>query len=568
MSDTLVTFIHATMRKRLNDLESPHSLPKLLRQVRLDDGSPLLPVRATDWQLGTIGGEAGDTIAAATAEGWWSLVRLRYAKKAQPPFTVGDFSAIPLPDAPRPSLTLPEARLSGLENIQLGALDGVEPLDDGYRLTASLLFGRHSALPRTLTVSGRYLLRQAVCARKGAEVRPTSFRTTMPCVAWPQDEVNGTGNFSLTVSGLALRITLRIQLVGTGAQRGLRLVVEAVHPEGEDGHAGPSFALDREKLTVDGPKDPQCVKNTALEKVWLDNAVEVFGSPQAQTALAQQLDGTLNRADIRAQLSQAVTEQLGHVLDSALGAVPPGALAGGGSSGNNPVDQYLFDRLRTSVGNETSAFFPPTVLRSITSPSLEPFAMKEITVGDVDLGSAWGKAEAVTLGDVSVAGASNAVVPPENASLTQGVVRATVALSTLRGKPPVPDPPLRLTGTFRFRYGGTPSPEGKLTVEVHSSSLAAALAFAGADVDDLALTFTSLGIGFANKDLTLRVDLDGAEIESAVNEALTADSVKDAVRSGLNDALAKELTTISNGITPVVRQAIIERLDAPDAAGT
>ncbi|MFJ1791634.1 hypothetical protein [Kitasatospora griseola] len=563
MSDALVRFVYATMRKRLNNLENTHNLPKLLKQVKLGDGSYLLPVKADDWRLGTVGGGAGDTIATATANGWWSLISAKYAGKADPKFTVTDFSAIPLPSSPCPSLTLPSAEISGLDNVQLGELGSLETLDDGYRLTVPFLFGLHAGLPQTITVDGRYQLQQSVCARKGTEKKPTGFATTMPCVLWPIDQVSGTGTFSLIVSGLVVHITLRIQVTGAGTGRRIRLSVEAVRAEGDGGQECPIFTLVPDKLTVDDPTDPNCVKSEALKKVWICNAVMVFDCQQARTALTQQLDATLNLEDSLAQFGAAVTELLDHVLDAALGTVQQGELAGGVPPGNNPVDQYLFDRLRTSVGKAKSPFYPPSVLLSAKRPTIEPYWIEEMEVGDIDLGD-WGTAEDVRFVKATVTGTSNAVVPPEKAVLDRGTVRATVALSALRGRPPVPDPPLKLTGTFCFTYQGSQSPDGGLTVTVDASSLTAALSFSGADVDSLGITFGALTAGFENKDLDITVDLKGGEFEGIVNEALKGDSIKNDVRVALNNALAKDLGSIGEGVSSVVRKAITDLLDKPD----
>lgn len=560
MSDNLVTFLHATMRRRLNDLSKPHNLPELLRQVRLDNGTPLLPVKAETWRLGAIGGDGGNTIAVAAADNWYTLVKLRYARHAQPPFHAADFSAIPLPEAPLPVLTLPTAELTGLDNVQLGPLENVETLPDGYRVTAPLYFGKHSGLPQTITVDGRYLLQQSVCARAGDEVRPTSFATRMPCVHWPTDQINGTGDFSLTVSGLVLVVTLRIQLVGDGTGRSLALVVEAVQPRG-DGTEQPRFTLVEDKLTIDDPTDPGCVKNTALKQVWRQNAVDAFNSESAQAALRQQLQNTLNLDDSLRRIGTACTEQLAHVLDSALTPVPPGKLPDGGSEGNNPVDQYLFDRLRLAIADEQSALYPPKILQSVTNPRIEPYTLGEIKLGDIDL-DGMGKAEDVTFTDVTVVGASNAVVLPEQAALDAGTLRAKVSMSSLMGRPGIPGPPLTLKGTFRFTMDGDPSPLGRLTVAVRSSALVSALSFSGAELGSLSLTVASLTVEFTDQDLELTVDM--GQMTSFVNAALRADSVKEDVRTKLNAALAKDLPQIGAGLSDVVRRAVEEQLDRPD----
>lgn len=564
MSEALVRFIEATMSQRLNDLDNPHNLPGLLSKVEIS-GHKLVPLQATDWSLGQLGGEEGALVAKNVSIQWWQYLISR-KKEIVPEIDPKLFAGKPLPTDALPRLSTPSVTVTGLDNVELGPLGGIETLDAGYGLTVPLVFGLHkgSPLPETVILGGRYQLDQAVCAVDKGGTEPTKQQEQVPSpLSWPIDHVRGSGDFALTVTDLAVDATLRVLVAGAGPDRTLRVEVQHLKPRGESGGT-PVYVLDDKKLSIDQQVIPE------LKAVWLDAVTEAFRSKEAGTALTEALTTSLNDTKTLASIGQSLTERLGQSLDSTFGSVPHGSLAEGGPSGNNPADQYLFDRLRTSVADETSAFYPPTVVLSMTDPEAEPYVLKEVDLGDIKLPGDWGTLEKLVLTDVTVVGCSNIVVPPEAGSLADGRVKATASLSTLTGKPRVPNPPLRATGALTCTYGGEADLPGTFVIEASRAALACELSFAGQDLDHLAITFESLLVHVASEDFTLTVDLsDGSghpAVEDVVNAELKKPAMKDQISERVNTAVTGERQRIGAEVSGLVRRIVAERLDKADSA--
>ncbi len=564
MGTDLVNFVYATMRKRANHYANPHSLPKLLEGIRLDGDKKLLPVQADDWHIGALTGEPGEAMAQAAAGQWWALVE-NYSEDAKPPIHLEDFHAIPHPERRMPDFTVPHVEVSGLDNAQIAPLANLKALPDGYRITFPLQFGRFTELQKVITLKGRYVLRQSVCAADKGKNEVTKARTTMPDLHWPVEHIQGHGNFALTVNHLTAEVDLHVQLLEEAEGRELRVVVEQIRVP-STGAPTPSYSLAEQSLTIDG------LQNEDLANLWRRSVISAFAMPEAHEELTRQLVGALSTADALREMTRAGTEQLHRVLDITLRPVPAGGLSREMPAGkDNPVDVYLFDRLKASLNDPESDLYPPKVLLSLHDPRVEPYTMQEITIPQLELAEGM-KAHDVKFLDIEVRGPSNAVIPAKRSSLVAGRIQAAVELSTLEGcatvvagqRVPIPDPPLSMSGRFHIRLGDAPdSPEGRFTLTVKRSALDVEVSFRGEELELLEVVFDRLGV---------RADLDGLRVEvlfgendqvvqAMINEVLNSSGVKKKIIEGVNGAVDADRPRIGEAITGMMRAIITERLD-------
>ncbi|MGG7569469.1 hypothetical protein [Streptomyces sirii] len=170
-------------------------------------------------------------------------------------------------------------------------------------------------------------------------------------VEWPRQEIEGHGQFTVTAENLAFDVVLRAETTGTGADRAPQLTVESITVASQ-----PTFHLDEKSLTIEG----STIDENTLE-TWKQAAADAFNSPDAGQALTAKLVDTLAQPSFRDQFSITVTAQLAKALDGVLGAVPAGTLPSDDSGfprKYGPLEIYLFDRLRASVNDTGSGFYP------------------------------------------------------------------------------------------------------------------------------------------------------------------------------------------------------------------
>ncbi|MFF3005743.1 hypothetical protein ACFVTF_23370 [Kitasatospora sp. NPDC057940] len=555
MSKALIEFIAATMIPRLNNPAHPHSLPKLLTKATTKDGAKLLPVHATDWNPGTFdAGVTSDNIAIQ----WYQAV-VDVAKKADPPIDASKYKGAPLPASPHPSLAIPSATISGLENAEAGELTHLTETANGYSMTVPLVFGTLTdpALPQKTVIAGHYRLDQDVCGVDKTTGKQADTPSKLPDgLKWPVDHVTGTGTFSLAVSDLAADIDLHVAVTNTAAERTLTVTIDKITARGRTS-AYPTYALDPATLTIDQNTDED------FKSIWRAMALDAFANKDiGGDKLTKALTNALNTPNTRDSVSTTLTEQLATALDHVMGPLAPGTLAHDTTATNPAVDQYLFDRLRTALADHTSPFYLPTLITGADDPVLEPYKLGKFDIGEIPI-KGKDPLKNMTL-DGTVTGFSNAIVPVSEATLKDGRISASVHLATLPGKPPVPGPPWKAEGNLTAEWKNLPV-TGTYKVHAAPATLHTELSFGGKDLDHLTVTVESAHLDVKHEDLTITVDItDGKLVTGFVNEALKQSSVKDLVLTSLNIALADKRPEIGRALAKAARTGITKRLDKPE----
>ncbi|MCF3102101.1 hypothetical protein IPZ58_10945 [Streptomyces roseoverticillatus] len=555
MTTALVDFVYATMHKRVNNPDSPYWLPKILEQIRTPDGHTLSPLAVDAWPLGALTGDQGETIAGTIADAWWIFVKRAFkkAKDAGVPDLPKDLNAFisQRSDTDQyPTLALSEVTVAGLPNASVGDLTGLTPTENGYRGTLRVkaaAYDSHGYQPQ-ITIDGKYQLDQHVIvidAPRTADPKPPT-RTVLKGldaygVDWPSQQIEGRGQFRVAVTGLAFDVRLSIEVTGTGTGRTAKATVESVATVG-----APAFTLDQDHLTIEGDTVSDLNK-----QIWIQSAVTAFNSPDAAKALAAKLSDALNADDFRTQFSGSVTEQLGKALDNVFGTGTLPADSGRPPTGDGPLEVYLFDRVRASLNDTGSGFYPPTVVKSSSDPKLDPLSIDTIDLGDHQV---MGVSVNFKLNDVAVSGISDVLIPVEDASLVAEGVDATlrfgrIAQTLLTVKAAV-------VATF-VKSGDQLN--GTMATTAQQPSVALGLSFSGPDADTLTIGLRSLTVAVDPGRLDINVHVDGLP-DQALHDILNTAEIKAGFIQGVQDGAVQRKDDIAKALTDNARKVIAEKL--------
>lgn len=567
MGDLLFGFVYQTLVKRANDpTNARYFLPPKLQTIdRPDRPGPLLPLHEHDWTVGELHGTGGQTMHQAFANTWMQIVESQ-AKRATPPLDTTGLTAVACPQEPWPVLTLPQVTATGLDNVAAGSDPERTQPPNGYHAVLTLEFGRYADRDQ-VTFIGDYDLVQCVCAVSKDTNILTDVVATIPHMSWPTERLRGSGSFRVTVTGMFVDVTVDLAVTGRGASRRLGATIADVQLRGPDGAAVPRIELDPSLTLTE-------TTNTLLRSTFIAQAVHAFNSPEAATALVAQVNATLAAPKVLDTLSGLLTHHLNDVVDAALG--PPAGGLPSGQESVNPVDQYLFDRIRAAVDTPGSPVHLPAAVLRMSDPVLDPYtadtlALGTVVVADPDLGTL--TLEELTLADLTVTGLSNLSAPPAGLRIVPGTLTVTLQLSRIttpttvtisRGCGPVDVPvplgPLRATGRFGCHFAGDDTPiVGDLTLEVASATATAEVALDGTDLEHLDLRITTLRLDAPADAVTLRLHMDAA-LADVVNAAVNTAAVKQSVLDRLNDHLAGRLDAISTAVVANLQKIVSTEL--------
>ncbi|MEV4921444.1 hypothetical protein [Streptomyces roseoverticillatus] len=555
MTTALVDFVYATMHKRVNNPDSPYWLPKILEQIRTPDGHSLSPLEVDAWPLGALSGEQGETIAGTIADAWWIFVKRAFkkAKDAGVPDLPKDLSAFisQRSDTDQyPTLALSKVTVAGLPNASVGDLTGLAPTENGYRGTVRVkaaAYDSHGYQPQ-VTIDGRYQLDQHVIvidAPRTAGLKPPT-RTVLKGldaygVDWPSQQIEGRGQFRVAVTDLAFDVRLSIEVTGTGAGRTAKATVESIATVG-----APVFTLDQGHLTIEGDTISDLNK-----QIWIQSAVTAFNSPDAAKALTAKLAAALDADDFRTRFSASVTEQLDKALDNVFGTGTLPAASGRPPTGDGPLEVYLFDRVRASLNDTGSGFYPPTVVKSSSDPKLDPLSIDTIDLGDQQV---LGVPVNFKLNDVTVSGISDVLIPVEDAALVSEGVDATLRFGRISQTLLT----VKATVVATFVKSGDQL-HGTMNTTAQQPSVALGLSFSGPDADDLTIGLRSLTVGVDPAHLDINVHVDQLP-DKVLHDILNTAEIKAGFIQGVQDGAVQRKDDIAKALTDNARKVIAEKL--------
>lgn len=550
---SLMTFVLNTLQPRVNDpTNSRLWLPRLLAGMTNGDGSLVLPIHATDQNLGAITGDSGASVAsyfATTYQTWMSGVEGK------------TIEAEPDPASPYPILAFPKLTIAGLQNISV-QLASATATASGYDVELYLIFDTYpdptqGIAMQPLSLVGDYNIQQALLWRpEGA-------------TDWSSDNLVGTGSVSLALSQCQMVAQATIGVNGAGPARTNSIVVTSLALVGTQAGAPPGVTVDN--LTVDG--DFKGAKEGLISLV-----TEMLESNDAAAALTQAVGTLLMAPSNLASVNDLVGGRAGGVLDGILGPVPASGLPDDGPNQKaaTPVDLYLFDRIRLALAAPDSDWFLPLQLASSDDPVIEPYSNPSIDVPDQTIKGL--NYTNIKLTNVVLAGASNASMPPAATSLDIGKIGTVVTLGILpAGTPrqlprsggpvtmPVPPaPPVLFTAGFSLvQQGLKPVPlQGTLTARITGATAALTITPTGSSVDDLQIGLSHATASLAGATITVSVQLNPPNdgLQQIINALFAQPAVQQQVLVALNDALAGQASAISDQLSQIARTAILTQL--------
>jgi hypothetical protein len=548
----LFGFMFKTLRTRANDPKNAkYWLPAKLEEIDNPSGpGKLLPLHGTNWDLGDVTGPSAADVTATITSQWWLV------KTIDDPDPYQDEQPIACPDKPSPHLSLPAVTISGLDNVWVEDNPKIDTNSTGYVATIGVRFGYYDqktyAQLSPVILDGTWTLTQCVCsALKSA---PGA------CDGKLSETINGQGPVIVKLTDVYAEALVDIRIAGAGPQRTIALTVKHINLHGKPPAASPTLTITKLDFTT---SEGKMVKNE-----WIKAAKRALTDPNGSGALIANLNAALNKPENLARLGDTLNRKLASIIDDTLGAVPAGQLPGG-QSAPNPVDLYLFDRVRYALNNPASQIYVPRVILGVADPRLDPDKIGTIdlgaqTVEDINFNS-------IKLTQVVVTGISNAVTPAGRMIFRpeQGEVDAVIALSTLAPPPlvsvggrnvQVPAPPLKLACGFAITAEGEVLPDGTAAITVDRSQIAATMHFDGADAANLTITFRSIKL--AADPAAIKVTLTiVSDMPDLINEVINQPSVKQKVLDGINARAAADLARLSKAATEKIRQVIAEKLD-------
>jgi hypothetical protein len=475
--------------------------------------------------------------------------------------------AIACPSEPWPKLAMPEVTIYGLDNVWPLANPEVTQPGSGYHAVITLQFGYYNGqdgLPKLsqLQLQGQYSLTQCLCsaaATRDGDAPPTA------CDNWVKaEEIHGVGNFTSTLTNVFVDVMVDIQITGTASGRTLQVIVDKLTLRGSQVGALPDLSID--DLTV------ETTWTWMSKNIWLPQAKRALESEDGRQGIIENLNAALNKPENRDQLTDMLTRQLNKAIDDTLGMVPPGMLPSeAGQQSSNPVDQYLFDRLRFALNDPTSTYYLPRVIYNSTDPQLEPFQIERIALGNQTYEGI--ELENLQFTQIQITGLSNIRAPADQLIFKTEVVDAALALSTLNPPPQVtinrngssmieqvPNPPLTIVGQFSMNIvGSSDSLGGSFTMKINGANVFASATSSGEELDELRIDFQKLQLAAPLNAASIDVAIDSA-FKDIVNQILNQDPTKSKALQGVNDKAEQSLDKISQEATVHVRKLVASKL--------
>ena len=560
---SLFNFIFNTLRTRVNDKDNQRFwLPAVLEDLSgSNEQGKLLPLTVGHWDAGAISGEAGTTITNSFISNYSSY--LEKVKKV----SFAAQKVIASPDTPAPGLSFANTTIGGLQNLWVMDNPPTRSGSGGYETVVTLQTNYYDGSDGkpSLTLfglSGNYLLSQDLCTADNA--------TPSVCNGNYSDNIDGRGKLAITFTNAYIRANLKITVSGTGNDRTLSVTItqltflgaynEGTAADVSPGDLSPGFTIDSLDIVAD--------VSPYLINVWVAMSKKALTSPEGQAGIFQQINSSLNEPSNLKSISDAMTPRLMSALDKMMGAVPAGRLPDdSGQQLPNPADIYIFDRLRYALNSPTGQWYLPGTVCAISQPSVEPLHIDSIPLPDQNAGGV--NYTQIRLINILATGLSNLQAPSDQLLFdVDGSLNGTVDIGVLDPPPQepcngkkIPSPPLTCTGSFSLLPEGMGETlTGSFTLTIDLGKLQFQSVFSGGDLDQLDLTLQTAVILADPSRIKLSLEIDSV-FREFINQALNSRSILTTITGQLNDAIKKNLGSISRELSKATARGIASRLD-------
>ncbi len=553
---SLLPAVLKTLQPRLVDPKNEKLfLPEVLSGI---DGSnsqgKLLPLEEKYWDLGPIKGDSGTNISNHILDQWSTFLEMIQEADFNKQKAIRD----PRPGHSDPTLALgnndkkkKEIVVHGLANVFVDPDIQCTPMNGktGYQVKATLVcdyWDGKEGRPKygKLTVQGPYLLHQEVCTADKADLTK--------CNGNYADDVNAHGNVTIEIPGAVLDADVEVTVAEN--PRALSADVKSLKLRGKNPGSLPGLDIPKGGLTItDSP-----FSDTGAGDTWLGIARTALTSEDGRRGLFSSVEAALNQPSNLRSLSETLTDKLGESLDGVLGK-PAGTVAAvqSATATDNPVDRYLFDRMRHALNDPKSAAFLPKILNQNKDPSLEPLQVDEISIPTFkELGT---KFENGSLTGLSFRGLSNVKAPEDKLTMSVGEVKFTATLGGWNPPPSIsggtiPAPPATGSSDFSIESLGTLF-KGTIDLTVEGAEVVSDLQTDGTSDSDLTVTFNSLKIVATTDQVKIGLKMK-TFARKKIEEKLNTSDTLSMILGKINDEIQGKLSDISSQVTQYARQAI------------
>ncbi len=546
----MLPFVFNTIRKRTIDpANARFFLPRLLEDTDGDNSrGKLLPIEEDNWALGPITGEGGNTVTTAFVNNWATYLEKVKKVNLSAQYPIAD------PSTPYPKLSMGGSEkivIDGLENIFVAPNPAFTAVEDGYKIAATLQVGYWDGTAGrvkypSLSLAGGYRLEQKLVVADKVTLKPTGAGDT---------DIDGGGTVDIEVQNAFIDtvFAITVKTAGNGG-RELAVNIQSLLFRGPDVKTRPSLSV--KKLDIDASV------SQFLLGVWEKMARKAIESPDGSNGIFQNINAALNQPGNLKPLSIELSSKLATAIDGLLGPADGTLAAIHPSSTLNPVDRYMFDRIRVALNSSASSLFLPQLLCQNQNPPLSPLHFDRLDLPPLDvLGLTWENGQ---LSNLVFTGLTNVQAPPNATVISdQDVLQFTGTLGAWNPPPKVscaagiPAPPATGSATFSVTPKNWGPLGGNLAMTVQGVQVAGSARASGSDDSALTIDITSLGLGasdlVSSVHLTLEID---SKFKVIINKAINTQSVLQKILDGLNAELAKRLPDISAQVTKYAREAV------------
>jgi hypothetical protein len=300
--------IFQELREHLNNQASGDSwLPNILKNVDNPSGpGKLLPLIESNWSLGDVTGDPGQTFGDTIKDQWW----MNWVTPNTQSSERADYEAVACPDNQWPDLLIPAATFTGLYNAYI--LPEQEITQTGpniFKAMMTLEFGYYSQLD-PVKLAGKYEIKQCVCAAAKSNLKACSDwlagikidgkpygQTTYP--------VDGTGDISVIINDMYVDGYLTMTIDESATDK-LQVQVDKLVMRGPTASSYPT--LDITNLTIDTSLE------IISEAVWIPQAKSALESEDGRQGITNNLNTALKDEGTRNTIGQVLQKQINDYL--------------------------------------------------------------------------------------------------------------------------------------------------------------------------------------------------------------------------------------------------------------
>ena len=233
----------------------------------------------------------------------------------------------------------------------------------------------------------------------------------------------------------------------------------------------------------------------------------------------------------------------------------------------NPItqDQFFSQLFQTGLSDPNSKVYLPGLILQSSNPSLNPYTVASIDLGNQDFGS--GIQMDIKLANMAISNVANVSVAASNGGTVQLAGLNAVMLGqfcTLNPPPPNVGSVLSLTTDFTLSNPNAGTLNGSFSVTISAGAINSVFTVSGQNFDDITITFTSVTVSVpssvtVNPTITFQGG-GGGFWANLFQNYLKQESSIQMIVGQVNTVIGGNLAQLSSEITTLVQNALKQQL--------